>query len=452
MSLFGSLFSAVSGLNAQSQSMAMIADNVSNVNTVSYKAAAASFSTLVTGSSTGSSANRAYSSGGALASTHYRIEQQGLIQASTSPTDVAIDGKGFFVVNEQPDGSGEQLYTRAGAFEPDYLGNLVNAAGFYLQGWILDSSGDVVNVNQVDTVNVRVINGLAAATTSVSIGANLDARQAPDAGTYTAGDMAAYEASGGATGVQPHMQRSIPVYDNMGGAHNVEVSFLKDAAANTWHVEFYADTTEVELGDHPDGLLATGQITFNGDGTLATSTITPNYPATATTGDPLGINWLDSDGQGDSSVTLDLGTAGVADGLSQFAGDYSVAFVQQNGAEVGSLSGVSIDEEGYVYATFTNGATQPIYKLPLATFANPLALNPRTGNVFNQTNESGEFNLRDAGQSGSGKVVPSSLEAANVDLADEFTKMIVTQRAYAANARVITTSDDMLDELMRVKR
>ena len=192
-------------------------------------------------------------------------------------------------------------------------------------------------------------------------------------------------------------------------------------------------------------------MTFNGDGTLASTDITPTYPA-ATPGAPIGINWLDTDGQDDSSIAFDLGTADSADGLSQFASAYNVAFVQQNGAEVGELSGVSMDQEGYVIATFTNGATQRIYKLPLATFANPLALDPRTGNVFAQTAASGEFNLRDAGAGGAGTVVPSALEAANVDLADEFTKMIVTQRAYSANARIITTADEMLDELIRISR
>ncbi|MCC2662522.1 MAG: flgE, partial [Geminicoccaceae bacterium] len=147
-----------------------------------------------------------------------------------------------------------------------------------------------------------------------------------------------------------------------------------------------------------------------------------------------------------------LGTIDSASGLSQFASDYNVAFVIQNGAEVGDLNGVTIDDEGFVIATFTNGATQKIYKLPLATFANPLALDPRTGNVFVQTAASGEFNLRSAGEGGAGVVSPSALEAANVDLADEFTKMIVTQRAYSANARIITTADEMLDELIRISR
>jgi flagellar hook protein FlgE len=425
----------------------MISDNVSNVNTVSYKAAEAQFSTLVTRSA----ASASYSPGGAKASTLYRIDQQGLVQASDSPTDLAIDGNGFFVVNTAIDASGEQLYTRAGSFEQDYLGNLVNAAGFYLQGWALDSDEQVVNVNQVSTVNVRAINGLAAATTDVEIGANLNAGEAAFTGAYAAGDMANYAVTGGVTGVQPNLVRAVQVYDPLGGTHNLQLAFLKDPAANVWNVEIYADATEVETGDHPDGLVASGTVTFNGDGTLASTAITPNYPA-ATLGAPIGINWLDASGQDDSSITFDFGTVDSADGLSQFNSDYNIAFVQQNGAEVGDLSGVTMDQDGYVIARFTNGATQKIYKLPLATFANPLALDPRTGNVFAQTAASGEFNLRDAGDGGAGTVAPSALESANVDLADEFTKMIVTQRAYSANARVITTADEMLDELIRISR
>jgi flagellar hook protein FlgE len=126
--------------------------------------------------------------------------------------------------------------------------------------------------------------------------------------------------------------------------------------------------------------------------------------------------------------------------------------VIQNGAEVGELNSVSIDEDGFVVAGFTNGETQKIYKLPVATFANPLALDPRTGNVYAETAASGAFNLRQAGQGGAGGISPSALEQANVDLAEEFTKMIVTQRAYSANARVITTTDQMLDELIRMSR
>jgi flagellar hook protein FlgE len=198
-------------------------------------------------------------------------------------------------------------------------------------------------------------------------------------------------------------------------------------------------------------LLASGTVASNGNGRLASTKITPNYPA-AVAGAPLGIDWLDASGPNDSSVTLDLGTIGSAAGLSQFSSDYNVSFVLQNAAEVGELHGVTVDQEGLVMASFTNGATQRIYELPIATFANPLALDPRTGNVYAQTAASGEFNLRDAGRGGAGTIAPSSLEGADVDLAEEFTKTIVTQRAYSANARVITTTDEMLDELIRISR
>ena len=141
---------------------------------------------------------------------------------------------------------------------------------------------------------------------------------------------------------------------------------------------------------------------------------------------------------------------GGVDGLSQFASPTSVAFVTQNGAEVGELSAVRIDEQGYVIASFTNGEDRRLYQLPIATFANPAGLDARSGNVYAQTDASGEYNLRVAGNGGAGVVAPSALEGANVDLAEEFTKMIVTQRAYSANAKVINTTDQMLDELIRM--
>jgi flagellar hook protein FlgE len=283
------------------------------------------------------------------------------------------------------------------------------------------------------------------------MGANLDAAQAPFIGAYAAGDMAEYHETSGVTGAKPHFSRSIQVFDSIGLAHSITASFLKDPATATWNVEIYAEASEVETGTHPNGLLASGQITFAGDGSLATNTLTPLTPA-AIPGQPIGMDWLDSDGAIDSLIEFDIGTVGQTDGLSQFAANFNVVFVTQNGAEVGQLNGVSIDEEGFVIASFSNGEQQKLYKLPVATFFNPLALDPRTGNVYGETVTSGAFNLQEAGIGGAGRISPSSLEAANVDLADEFTKMIVTQRAYSANARVISTADEMLDELIRISR
>ncbi|MGI9451920.1 MAG: flagellar hook-basal body complex protein, partial [Geminicoccaceae bacterium] len=138
MSLFGSLFSGVSGLNAQSQSMGMISDNISNVSTTAYKGATADFSTLVTRSAGAGK----FSPGGVLPRTHFEIDRQGLIEASNSGTEVAITGPGFFVVSDLADDTGDQLYTRAGSFQTDFLGNLRNTAGFYLQGWALDNDNE----------------------------------------------------------------------------------------------------------------------------------------------------------------------------------------------------------------------------------------------------------------------------------------------------------------------
>lgn len=447
MSLFGALFSGVSGLNAQSQQMSMISDNISNVSTTAYKGANADFSTLVTSAANVST----FSPGGVLSNTNYDITKQGLIESSTSPTDIAIVGNGFFVVSDQADDAGDQLYTRAGSFKSDFLGNLRNSSGFYLQGWALDNNDEILDVNNLETVNIRLVNGLATATNRVEMGANLDAAQEAYTGVYAAGNMAEYHNTNGVSGVRPDFSRSVQVFDSIGRAHNATIAFLKDPATATWNAEVYAEAAEVEVGTHPNGLLASGQVTFDGAGALATNTLTPVYPV-AVAGQPVGMDWLDTDGAIDSSIDFDFGTVGETNGLSQFATNYNVVFVTQNGAEVGQLNGVSISEEGFVVASFSNGEQQQLYKLPVATFFNPRALDPRTGNVYSQTIGSGAFNLQEAGIGGAGGIAPGALEAANVDLADEFTKMIVTQRAYSANSRVISTTDEMLDELIRISR
>lgn len=436
MSLFGSLFAGVSGLNAQSRAMGMISDNVANVNTTAYKGAAAQFSNLVTRQLSSAS----YSPGGVRAQTLYNIAGQGLVQASASPTDAAISGSGFFVVNSQVAGEGEQVYTRAGAFQADFEGNLKTPSGHFLQGWALDANEEVTDVNRLETVNIRNINGLATPTTAVELGANLDA-DAPIVAVYAAGDMASGV-------VEPSFTRPVPVYDSLGRQHDMTVAFLH-TGPNTWSVEMYAQAGDIDIGQHPNGLLASGTVTFDGTGDLATINITPEV---AGPGGEIEIQWNAALGADPGLLTLDLGTIGGSDGLSQRASATSDFFVRQNGSGVGDLIGVSIDDQGYITAAFTNGEGRRIYRLPVATFANPGALEPRSGNVFAQTDFSGDVSLRIPGMGGAGVITPSSLEAANVDLAEEFTKMIVTQRAYSANAKVINTTDQMLDELIRIAR
>jgi flagellar hook protein FlgE len=191
-----------------------------------------------------------------------------------------------------------------------------------------------------------------------------------------------------------------------------------------------------------DGQIVTGTIAFNGDATL--QSLSAGLTAQTT------VNW--SNGASPSSIVFDFGTEGQTDGLSQFDSAFNVAFLNQNGSEVGQLNGVNIDDDGFVIASFNNGETRRLYKLPIATFADPTELAARDGNVFAQTDSSGEFNLREANSGGAGAIASSALEAANVDLAKEFSDMIVAQRAFSASSRIISTVDEMLEELIRIRR
>ncbi len=253
--------------------------------------------------------------------------------------------------------------------------------------------------------------------------------------------------------ISPQFSRPIRVYDAQGGGHDLNVAFLK-TDENTWAIEVYAVPDSDVSSSLPDGLVAYGNVTFNGDGTLRS--------VDNTLSEEIDITW--TNGAAASSVTFDWGTAGQpfgttgattfgeADGLSQFNAAYKVAFANQNGAPVGELTGVSITELGVIVASYSNGETQDLFKIPIAAFANPDQLESNSGNVFEQSADSGEFNLQQAGTSGVGKIASSSLEASNVELSTELTDMIVAQRSYQANAKVISTSDNMLNVLNDIIR
>ncbi len=420
MSIFGAMNSAVSGLFAQSQSLGMISDNISNVNTIGYKGTVANFSTLVTANATANS----YSPGGVRARPFQLVDKQGLLQASNSETDLAVLGRGFFVVNQSAKGGvgSKFLFTRAGSFRPDENGDLKNAAGFFLQGWTTDSNGNVTSSNtsvlsDLKTVNVSGLTGLAKATTSVKIGANLPAT----ATTGTSHDV------------------TIQIFDSLGVTHNLTLRFTKTATPNQWTLDD-AGLTDPTTGS-TTGTVTFGPatVTFNGDGSLASVSAT----SLSITG------W--TTGATNSTITLNLGTTNQTDGMTQFSNAFQLSFLQQDGVRFGNFSGVTIGTDGTVIAQFDNGEARPIYRIPLVTFASPSGLEAQTGNAYTQTDRSGQPLLQTAGNGNSGKIESSTLEASTVDLADEFTRMIVTQRAYAANARVIDTANQMLEELSRIR-
>lgn len=265
--------------------------------------------------------------------------------------------------------------------------------------------------------------------------------------SYSPTDSTLNMASGS---VAPHFSRPIRIFDALGTGHDMSIAFLK-TGVNTWSIEVFAIPETDVTTSLPDGLLFYGDVVFNGDGTLR--------EVASTLADALDITW--TNGASSSSVQINWGTPGQiagtpdvqigqADGLSQFNASYQVSFVNQNGAPVGELTGVSITEEGLIVASYSNGETQALFKIPLADFANPDQLTANSGNVFLQSADSGEVNLREAGTSGVGTLAASSLEESNVELSQELTDMIIAQRSYQANAKVISTSDNMLEELNRI--
>ncbi|HXP76774.1 MAG TPA: flagellar hook-basal body complex protein [Stellaceae bacterium] len=542
MSVFGALYSGVSGLFAQSQALGMIADNISNANTTAYKETHAVFSTLVTQNATPTT----YTPGGVQASPFTGIDQQGLLQASNSGTDLALEGSGFFVVNNNALGAsvnGAFSFTRAGSFTIDANGNLKNSAGLFLQGQKLTNAQaqaiDAGNFNQLtatsltslQTVNVSGLSSTATPTSTITLAANLPAAD---------------------TVASPARTMTVPVFDSLGNEHDMTLSFTRAvgtpatpstqnfslssgtpttgdvfqvtidgqtfntaalapatptltdiasaintamsgstfsaavsgsnivitdsagnpvtgsaitattgtevfagaaptngtpavASANTWNVAASfasagSSTATIAGGDNI--------VKFNSDGTLNLAGTT--FAAT----NALSIAWDPGITGATSPQTLsfNLGTDAQANGLSQFGGPLSVSRIDQNGLRSGTFTGVSIDSNGIVTASFDNGQRTPIFIIPIATFPNPDGLAAQTGNSYLQTGTSGNFLLRESGTGAAGTITPSSLEGSTVDIATEFSNLIVTQRAYSADAKIITTADQMLQDLINAKQ
>lgn len=434
MSLYSALYAGVSGLGAQSNAMATVADNITNINTVGYKGVTAEFRTMVTDGRSRSS----YSAGGVVSAPQAMISKQGLLQASSSQTDLGIDGAGFFVTRNGTGANADVAFTRAGSFKPDLEGYLRNTSGYYLQGWRLDAQGNYVDTGSLDAlepVRLSELTGSAAPTDRIQMRANLRSDQSisASAATYTAGQMA----SGSVT---PDFTRSIDVYDSQGGAHRVTLSYLK-TGANEWASEIYADPADVTAAG---GLLASGTVQFNPDGSL------DRAGSTAALFDPLAVTW--TNGAGSMPITLAMGTDGGLDGLTQFSGESALISSSVNGGLLGTVSSVEVSPEGVVSAIFDDGTARAVFQLPLATFANADGLVRMSGNAFGVSSSSGSAAINPPGSLGGGMISSGTLESSNVDLAQEFTNMIRFQRAYSASSKIITTVDDMLQELGNLKR
>lgn len=343
----------------------------------------------------------------------------------------------------------------------------------------LQSLADLVNLST--GLDATVSNPLGASSVSINVTDPLDTINFTDSGTNTGSLLAqlglvnslnsgafvaqttgslgpAYDplssAKNMASGaIAPQFSRPVTVYDALGTAHNLNVGFIK-TSTNAWAVEVYAQPATDVNSALPNGQIASGTILFNGDGSLRS--VSQALLA------ELNINW--TNGSATTKITYNWGTAGQpfgtlnaasigkTDGMSQFDSGYNVSFVNQNGAPVGQLTGIAIDANGYISASYSNGETSKLYKIPLASFTDPNSLQASSGNAYQQSNNSGGVNLKEAGSSGVGTFAAGSLELSNVELASQLTDMIVAQRAYQANTKVIQTADTLLDSLDQLIR
>ena len=439
MSLLGAMNSAISGLSAQSHAFGNISDNVANSQTSGFKRVDTSFISLLTTSSLTTN-----EPGAVVARPDYVNSVQGTITQTENPLGLAIAGQGFFSVSQQigtvagtPTFNPQLYYSRAGDFQLNKTGYMINSAGLFLNGWPIDATTGEPNQNSLQPIQVSQTVFNPVYTSEVVLSANLPATPAIDTAT-----------------VGSPLTSSIDVYDSLGTVHSVGLSWVK-TAGDTWTVSISAaDATTTDLGSATvtfgavsGNTVSEGTIGLLGDatGTITTSAYAENTAAV--------LSFTAVFGTVSQTIDLNLGNFGQTGGVTQFAGSaYNLRGLTQNGVPPGSFSGVTMQPNGNVIVNYDNGQIRTIAQVPLVTFNNPDALQRQNGQAFTGTLESGTPLATQAGTNGAGTLVTSSLEGSNVDIASEFSKLIVAQRAYSANTRVVTTADDMLQQTIDMKR
>ncbi len=430
MSLLGAMSTAISGLNAQSAAFTNISDDVANSQTIGFKGVATNFTDYLTTSTASTNL-----SGSVVTRPEYLNNVQGSISQSSDPLALAIDGQGFFAVSEQngttanqaPTFSNQQYYTRAGDFTLDANGYLQNSAGDYLNGYTVDPSTGTVNSSTLAPITVTQTQFQPVATSTVSLLANVPATPSSTS----------------------NLSSEVSVYDATGTPHQLTTAWTQNSA-NNWTLTLSSpdDTTGPTTGTvnvtfGPNGTLqsingATGNVAVNGTGTgtgTASVTLTPTFNGTA------------------QPITLNLGSFGGSNGVTQFAGtNYSLYSINQNGSAPGSFTGISTSDTGAVTANYNNGQSVTIAQVPVITFADPNALQRQNGQAFTSTVQSGVAIAQDQNQNGAGTLVSGSTEQSNVDIATQLSALIVAQEAYGANAKVITTANEMLQTTLQVKQ
>lgn len=427
-----SLFSGVSGLRNHQVRMDVIGNNISNVNTVAFKAGRVTFkegfAQLLQGASRPpgdlGGINPIQIGLGMQIGSVDMMFNQGNLESTGLATDLAIQGDSFFVVKKGT----QNYYTRSGNFQLDADGQLVSPTnGFVVQGRMAVNG---VFVDGVQNITLPVGQKTAAkATDSTALGGNLNAAAPIFVGAFDAAGRADPQNK------DSYSESSITVYDSLGNQHDLKLQFWK-TAADTW--SWQVDGTNLPAGFTPPN--ATPQtLTFDTAGILVTAA--PTSPP---------VIGFTPPGASPVAVTLDLGTG--INGITSFAGTNTAVLKDQNGYEAGQLQNFSIDRTGLITGSFTNGTNVVLAQIVLADFNNPGGLLRVGDNMYSVSGNSGGAVLGYALEGVQSTLTSGALEMSNVDLAQEFTSMIVTQRGFQANSRVITSSDEMLQELVNLKR
>ena len=430
MSLLGAMNTAITGLNAQSAAFSNIGDNIANSQTTGFKAVNTSFEDYLTTSTAATNM-----SGSVVATPAYQNNVQGTVVQSSDTLGLAITGQGFFPVsqstgsaNGSPVFSPIPEYTRAGDFQLDKNGYVVNGAGQYLNAWAVDPKTGVVNRTQLNPVQIAQSTYSPVPTSTVMLAANLPSTP-------------------GTTSLPP---TQIPVYDRLGNQQQLNLQWTQSTTTpGQWTVALSSPNATAPLGTATVNFATTGASA----GTIQSITDTSGTTS-STAGQPAQLNISATfPGSGAQSIALNLGTFGQANGLTQYAGtDISIRTLTQDGVPAGSFTGLTTNTNGDLIANYSNGQNQTLARVPVVTFADPNALQRQNGQGFTQTTSSGSALAQDANSNGAGALVTNSVESSNVDIAQEFSKLIVAQRAYSANTKMVTTADQMLQDTLNMKQ
>ncbi|MBI5042222.1 MAG: flagellar hook protein FlgE [Gammaproteobacteria bacterium] len=415
---------ALSGLNAASSDLKVTGNNIANASTNGFKSSRAEFADVYA-TSIGGVSDTAVGGGVRLARVAQQFAQ-GNIEFTNNNLDLATNGEGFFVLND----NGSRVYTRAGAFSIDRDGYVVNSNGQQLQVFApIGGSSTAFNTGSLNNLQISLSEGAPNPTTTVEMALNMDA------GDTSAGAVAAFDPT------DPNSYNystSYTVYDSLGAQHTSTMYFLKDnAAANTWHSWLYTDdgTTSTNV---TDGGNAYSTLVFNTDGSLATVN---GAASTTVTYDALPMT------NGAANLTL---TQDYAD-VTQFGGDYAVNSLFQDGYATGRLTGLDIGDTGVVSARYTNGQATALGKIALANFANVQGMRQLGDTNWAETYSSGGALVGEAGTASFGLIQSGALEASNVDIAEELINLITAQRNFQANSQVISTADTITQTIINIR-